>query len=301
MIDSIAQSKLRASSTSLVWSKGAPYLAAALGYLLLAAMAFPSIIFNLSTAIPGIKGGSPDFALFYWDLWWFQQAVFRLGQNPFYSNYILFPHTLNLAYHSLAPFFGLLAAPLQAFMGLTTTINLLLFGSLVFSGVALFAFLRHHAVPHGLAFIGGALYVFNSFITLRVTFLHLNMLPIGWLPLGLLATDWLVERRTWKAALVLSLIVYAAVLTDLQYAIWLPLIALPYFVYRLMHSAAASRRRMIAVSALAAVFLMGLLLIAPLPQWLAGRSASFPLATLRDAQVRSMQLTNIITLPPRFA
>ena len=301
VIDSIAQSKFRVSTAGLVRSKGAPYLASALGYVLLAALAFPSIILNFSTAIPGIKGGSPDFALFYWDLWWFQQAVFRLGQNPFFTNYILFPHTLNLAYHSLAPFFGLLAVPLQMFTSWTTTVNFLLFGSLVFSAVALFAFLRHHAVPHGLAFVGGALYVFNSFMTMRVTFLHLNMLPIGWLPLSLLATDWLVEQRTWKAALVLSLIVYAAALTDLQYAIWLPLIAVPYFFYRLVQGAAASRRRIIALSALAAAVLLGLLLIAPLPQWLAGRSASFPVATLRDAQVRSMQLTDIIASPPRFA
>jgi hypothetical protein len=277
------------------------YGAAVLGYLLLVSLAFQSIVFNLSTAIPGIKGGNPDFALFYWDLWWFQHAILQLGRDPFYTNYILFPHTLNLAYHTFAPFLGLLAIPISALFNWPATVNILLVGSLMFSGVVLFAFLRHHTVPAGLAFLGGALFIFNSFSTLRVSFLHLDMLPMGWLPAGLLATDGLIERRTWPMAIALAVIVYAAALTDQLFAIWLPIVLVPYFIYRLVRSEAVVRRRVVAMAVVAAIVLLGLLLVAPLPQWLAGRSAQYPVATLRNAQVRSMQVTDIVALPPRFA
>ena len=267
----------------------------------MASLAFQSIVFNLSGAIPGIKGGNADFALFYWDLWWFQHAVLRLGQDPFYTNYILFPHTLNLAYHSLVPFLGLLAIPLHAVASWGTTVNVLLIGSLVFSGMAMFAFLRHHTVPRGLAFVGGALYTFNSFSTLHVSVLHLNLIPIGWLPAGLLVSDWLIERRTWKSALVFSLVVYAAAMTDQVFVIWLLILLVPYLVYRLARIEAAARKQSVVIGAVAAVLLLGLLLIAPLPQWLAGRDVSYTLASVSTAQARSMQLSDIIALPPRFA
>ncbi len=276
------------------------YGVAALGYLFLASLGFQSIVANLSTAIPGIKGGNPDFALFYWDLWWFQHAILRLGQDPFYTNYILFPHTLNLAYHTLAPFLGLIAIPISAAMNWPATMNILLIGSLVFSGVALFAFLHHHGVSSSLAFVGGAVYAFNSFSTLQMSVLHLNMIPMGWLPAGLLASDWVMERRTWQSAIVLGLMIYAAVMTDQLFAIWLPLLVLPYLLYRFACAEAATRRQVGVLGVLALAVLLGLLAIAPLPAWLAGRNVQYPLASLRTAQARSMQLSDIIALPPRF-
>jgi hypothetical protein len=277
------------------------YGAAVLGYLFLASLAFQSIVFNLSTAIPGMKDGNPDFALFYWDLWWWQYAILHVGPDPFYTNYILFPHALNLAYHTLVPFLGLLAIPLSAATSWPVTVNILLIGSLVFNGVALFAFLRHHAVPNGLAFLGGALYAFNSFSTLHISVLHLNMIPVGWLPAGLLASDWLVERPSWKSATLLGLVIYAAVMTDQLFAVWLPLLLLTYFFYRLVRIQASARKRIVAMSAVTVVLLLVLLFIAPLPQWLAGHNVSYPLASLRTTQVRSLQLSDIISLPPRFA
>jgi hypothetical protein len=282
-------------------SRLALYSAAAVGYLALASLAFSSIIFNASTAIPGLKGGNPDFALFYWDLWWWQHAILRLGQDPFSTNYILFPHTLNLAYHTLAPLLGWLAIPLSAVTTWPVVVNSLLIGSLVFNGLALFAFLRHHAVPTGLAFLGGALYAFNSFSTLHMSVLHLNMMPVGWLPAGLLACDWLIERPSWKSAALLSIVVYAAALTDQLFALWLPLLLVPYFFYRLMRVAPSARKRIVGLSAVAAVILLGLLCIAPLPQWLAGRGVEYPLAPLPTTLLRSMQLSDIIALPARFA
>lgn len=277
-----------------------PFIAAGLAYLLLACLAFWQIAANFSTAIPGFEGRHTDFALFYWDVWWFQHAVLHLGQDPYFTNYILFPHTLNLAYHTFVPFLDVIAFPIYMIFGLVVAINSLIIGSLVFSGLAMFAFLRHNAIPAGLAFIGGALFAFTSFSTARVSYVHLSMLPIGWLPVGLLIWDRLVEHRTLGSAVMLCGTLYAALMTDLQFGMWLALLLVPYTLFRLLQVDARVRGRIVVLGALAGAMLVALALIAPLPQLQAGRDTAYPRTPLRSVQVRSTQLSDLVAIPPRY-
>ncbi len=279
-----------------------PSSAAGLAYLVLACLAYFPLATHPAAAIPGFSGGVfIDFAEFHWNLWWFQHAVFRLGQDPFFTNYILYPHTINLAYHTLAPFLILIALPVYAGFGPTVAINALIIGSLAFSGLAMFAFLRHRETPSGLAFLGGALFAFNSFTTARVSFVHLNMLPIGWLPLGLLAWDRLAERRTPGAAVALGVTVYAAIMTDLQFGMWLALLVAPYAMLRFVRSERQARRRVVLVSALAGLILISLMLVAPLPQLLSERGVEYPSAPLRVVQEKwSLRLEDVTTWPARY-
>jgi hypothetical protein len=280
--------------------KLSPFIFAGLAYLLLASLAYRDIVLNFSSAIPGFEGRNTDFALFYWNVWWFQHAVFSLGQDPYFTNYILFPHTVNLAYHTFVPFLNVIALPIYAVLSLSAAINSLIIGSIVFSGLAMFAFLRQRAISTGLAFVGAALFAFTSFSTARVSYVHLSILPIGWLPLGLLAWDWIAARRTVKASVVLGGVLYAAIMTDLQFGIWLALLLVPYALFKLARMDRPGRGRVIALSGLAAAILIGLMLIAPLPQLWAGRDVSYPTTSLKQAQVRSNELSDFIAAPPRF-
>ncbi|HEY4720480.1 MAG TPA: hypothetical protein VII92_01435, partial [Anaerolineae bacterium] len=218
-----------------------PYLAAGSAYLLLTCLALYQLVANFSSAIPGIAGQHEDFAQFYWNVWWFQDAVFHLGRDPFFTNYILYPNTINLAYHTFTPVLNVFALPVYASFGLTVAINAWIVAGLVFNGLAMFAFLRHRTVPSGLAFLGGALFAFAPATMSRVSFVHLSMVPNGWVPMSLLAWDWLIEQRNWKWSILLGIVLYATLMTDIQFLVWLAILLPMYALYTLFRAGKPAR------------------------------------------------------------
>ena len=220
------------------------YLLPLVGYFILLFAALPQLLLNFSSVIPGTID-TPDYAPFYWNIWWFQHSIFTLHQSPYFTNYVFFPHVTNLAFHNFVPLLDAVALPVYAPFGLTVAFNSVIVGSLLFSGFAMWLLLRHHKIPNGLAFLGGALFVFSSFIAARLSNNELDMLPIGWLPLSILALDRLLEQRSWRAALTLSLVVYLAVMTGLQFAMWLGLLLAPYALIRIFQLDARARLKAI--------------------------------------------------------
>jgi signal transduction histidine kinase len=128
------------------WRNVIPYLAAGFGYLAITVAGLYALIADFTIATPGIAGENADFAQFHWNIWWFQHALLQLGRDPYFTNYILFPNTINLAYHTFTPLLNILALPIYATLDLTAALNSWIVVSLVFNGLAMFAFLRHHRV-----------------------------------------------------------------------------------------------------------------------------------------------------------
>jgi hypothetical protein len=283
------------------WRSVTPYLAAGLGYLAITAAVLYALMANFTTATPGIAGENSDFAQFHWNIWWFQHAIFQLGRDPYFTNYILFPNNINLAYHTFTPLLDILALPIYATLGLTAALNGWIVGSLVFNGLAMFAFLRHHRVSAGLAFLCGALFAFTSATMSRVSFVHLSMTPNGWLPLSLLAWDWLVERRRWPWAVLLGIVLYAAFQTDIQFIVWLALLLPLYALYTLLAAERQARKRIVVLGVLAVTIFVGLSLIAPLPQLVAGMGQKYGeelQGIIEDWY--SIHLEDLIAFPPRY-
>lgn len=278
-----------------------PYFAAGVGYLAITLAALATLIANFTTATPGIAGENADFAQFHWNIWWFQHAIFQLGRDPYFTNYILFPNNINLAYHTFTPLLDVLALPIYATLGLTSALNSWIVGSLVFNGLAMFAFLRHHRVSPGLAFLSGALFAFTSATMARVSFVHLSMTPNGWLPLSLLAWDWVIERRRWPWAVLLGLVLYATLLTDIQFIVWLALLLPLYALYTSIKAEARMRKRIVALGVLAVTVFVGLSLIAPLPQLVAGMGNKYGeefQGIIEDWY--SIHPEDLIAFPPRY-
>jgi hypothetical protein len=297
----MTDSSIRNRFSPITWLKRHPFVSAGLIYLALVGLAYLSLTLNFSSAIPGIKDREGDYAFYYWNIWWFQHAVFHLGQDPFYTNYVFYPHTMNLAYHMFCSFLDAVALPMTALFGPVIGVNSLIYGALVFSGVAMLAFLRRHAVPIGLAFIGGLLFIFNSFATARVSMSHLDMLPMGFMPLGLLAWDWLAERRRPVYVFILSGVLYAAFMSDFQFALWLGPVLFLYGLYTIIRADRAQRGRIFLLGALAAALLVGLVAIVPLPQLLAGRSVAYPPIPFEAAEIEGIvSPIDLISIPPRL-
>ncbi len=82
-------------------------------YAALTAVSLDNLVLHFATAIPE----SWDYAIYYWNLWWVKYALFTLHRDPMFTNYVLYPNTINLSLHTLNLALGLLTLPLQYILG----------------------------------------------------------------------------------------------------------------------------------------------------------------------------------------
>jgi len=197
-------------------------------FLTLAAIALNDLVLHFATAIPD----SWDYAIFYWNMWWVKYALFTLHRDPMFSNYVLYPYTVNLALHTTTFTLGLLTAPLQSILDLKLIYNGLMVGSFVASGYVTFLFLRRHVQNDWVAAFGGAIFAFTPTTIARASAGHLNLAQAWWLPLELLLWDAVIAQRSsrsrviWAVGLGLSL--YLAWMNDVQLMLWIMPLLVPY-------------------------------------------------------------------------
>ncbi len=275
-------------------------------YLVLTFVALDNLVLHLGTAIPGVGLGVDvwrDYGALYWNLWWVKHALFNLHVDPMFSNYVLYPQTINLSSHALTLTFGLLTAPLQSVLDLKLIFNGILVGSFIASGYLCFLFLRRHVRNDWLAALGGALFAFTPTTLQRAIAGHLNLIPLWWLPLAFLLWDGLIaERRPrwrliWAAGL--GLVFYLILMTDLNFVLWLVPLLAPYAIYTwLVECRGAERARVAGLALVVAAFALGPALIEPIPAILQARSIDFPRASLETTQFYSYQLRWLIARDP---
>src|SRR4029079_18923840 len=74
-------------------------------------------------------------------LWWFATALLH-GTNPFHTNLLFYPWGADLYLHSLMPFNGLLALPVQVSAGPVAAYNFAILASLVLSALGAYLLAR---------------------------------------------------------------------------------------------------------------------------------------------------------------
>ncbi len=138
-----------------------------------------------------------DPAQTVWFLAWLPFALAH-GLNPLHSGYLDVGRGANLATNTSVPLLGLLGWPVTALAGPVATFNLLMRLSLAGSALAMFALLRRWTTWWPAAFLGGALYGFNSFM-LQEAANHLHLVFEVLPPLILLALDELLITQRWRS------------------------------------------------------------------------------------------------------
>jgi hypothetical protein len=143
-----------------------------------------------ASALLGYSGDNFQHA---WFLWHFARAVAKF-QNPFYTNQMYYPNTVNLTWSTTDPLAGVLALPASWLLGPAVAYNL----SLVFQ-LALAAFFgrllclrvcRNEVA----AFIGGICFGFSPFLMAHALG-HLSLVTAFPVPLYFLALARVLERR----------------------------------------------------------------------------------------------------------
>jgi hypothetical protein len=160
-----------------------------------------------------LGSGLGDGALLMWFLRWTPAALGH-GLNPLFSDYLNFPHGVNVMWNTSLLLPGLLLAPITVTLGPVVTFNLL--GTLapaLSAWSATLAF-RRYVRSHLAALIGGLVYGFSPYI-LAQNRGHLQ-LSIAFLPpLLFLAVDNILVRQrrpAWLAGAVLGVLAALQVL-----------------------------------------------------------------------------------------
>jgi len=269
----------------LLWQRRlVPHIVALIIYVLMTGLALHPLPLHFDRALPG-NGQHYDYTIFRWDMWWMRYALVEMRTVPWETDFIIYPFTHSLVLHTFVPFWSLLSIPLQSFVKIDVILNMFIAISFLLTGYFTFLFAYRHGSAWSLSVVAGTLMAFTPPMISRAAHAHLNMLAMWWLPLSLLAFDLVCRSRRFSSALPLVSCLYAALLTDLQYMMWVPMILVPYafsqFLSPGFRSDRGRRYSLLARLGLAVLVFVCLVLLYPVSQLLQLDTSGYPQATLK--------------------
>ncbi len=235
-----------------------PHLLVLLAYLLLTLVMTWPLAANFTTAIPG---DGFDGWQNYWNLWWVKVALVERGQTPFVTDLLYHPTGVDLYFHTLNPFNGLVTLPIQLASGLIVAYNSVVLISWVLGGYGVYLLARwtverkiedsrlstgnrsnspanaasrsRDGVPnlqspiftHSAAFLAGVIFTFSPFHMAHLLG-HLQVMALQWIPFYALyllrALDQQRGGRSWlRSALMAGLFLIFAGLCDWYFVLYL--------------------------------------------------------------------------------
>lgn len=189
-------------------------------------------LFNMATHLTGDI--PTDYFHFHWNFWWVRHAL-ATGHSIYETNYVLYPYTSSLVYHTLTVFWYPLWALLEPAFGTVPAMSAVFIANYVLCGYSVYLLLRHEGVSAGLALVGGVLLELSPIMTNSVYWTNINLMGWFWLPL-LLLTWGKLARQVWAVnwrhaalyAVLLGFTFWAMLLDDLQYPIFAAFLLVPY-------------------------------------------------------------------------
>ena len=149
-------------------------------YLLISLVMTWPLARDLGTQFPSDTGS--DMLVHEWTLHWLKQAILTL-QNPFFTHLMDYPTGVSLTSHNIAWVNFGLWLPLTYVWGQAAATSLTYLLIFTFNAYAMYLFAYDQTRSRAGAWIAGL--IFGFFPTTLSDGGHINMLPVGWLPLAL--------------------------------------------------------------------------------------------------------------------
>jgi hypothetical protein len=274
-----AQARSRAALTALIT------------FAFFALAACLALYWNLIHANTHVGGSwTTDYYHFHWNYWWIRHALTTPGLSVYETNFVLFPYTTNLAFHTLTPLWYPLWALLEPLTGTLIAMNIIMVLAMALTGWATYLLLRTERVPASLALAGGLLVELAPSMMLAAMLTTINYLSQFWIPISLLTWRQVALRRddtrrgvVW--ALLMGAVFYATMLTDYQIGLFLTFLLVPYGVLTLIRAGSTrARLRLAGLGAIALITAAALLWFAgPLPHIVRYDFASLAPQRIEDA------------------
>jgi hypothetical protein len=190
---------------------GPPLLASALVYVVLSVLMTWPLALRLNTHVP-----TPDGDVFnvYWGNWWVRHALGN-GQNPYFSDYLIYPEGFNLVSFAFSPFLALLWIPLSWILPPLAAYNLVLLATIVLCCIAMDQLIRYLTGNAWAAMVAGITFGFAP-ILVAERLPHLNLAALFWIPWAMLLLIRLMREVRIRDAILLGVVVACAFLTRLQ-------------------------------------------------------------------------------------
>jgi hypothetical protein len=197
--------------------------AALIGYVCVAVVFAWPLPLRMADALLGLPAG--DAGVYVWNLWVFRHEIVHNHRLPFLTSEILaLSQPVPLALHNYTTFANLLAFPLIPWLGVVKTFNLLVIGSGVMSGYAMYVYARLRTGDAAAAWIGGLLFGFSPFMSARAAE-HFSLTLAAPLPLFGLLMFRLYANPSPALACAAGATVAWAFLCDAYFAVYCLLIA----------------------------------------------------------------------------
>lgn len=161
------------------------------------------LIQNIKVSVPSLHRiprwveGDSDVWLFIWNMWWVKHALSNKEESIFKTNYLFFPHSIYLKFHSFSLFNSLTGVVIYRFLhNWLLVYNLLFLLSYLLTGVFTFLFLRKLTDNFYGALLGSIIVTFSSYHVLH-SLEHLNLMSIQWIPISMLCFINYRENKRW--------------------------------------------------------------------------------------------------------
>ena len=151
------------------------------GFLLLTLGLTCPLALHFAQAIPG---DGFDGWQNCWNLWWVRLALLEKHTHPFFTDLLFYPTGVSLLFHTLNPFNGLLALPVQVAWGLLPAYNVVVLFSFVAGGYGAYLLARRWLGPRGTflpAFAAGVVFTFSPFHFAHLLG-HMQVISLEWIP-----------------------------------------------------------------------------------------------------------------------
>ncbi len=195
-------------------------------------------LFNVTTHLTGDI--PTDYFHFHWNFWWIRHAL-ATGHTIYETNYVLYPYTSSLAFHTLTVFWYPLWALLEPFFGTVPAMTAIFVANYILCGFTFYLLLRHEGVSPALSLVGGAMLELAPVMRNGTYWTNINLMGWFWLPILLLTWSELshfVSTKSWRAAFILAVLLgltfWAMLLDDLQYPIFATFLLVPYGLLKLV-------------------------------------------------------------------
>ena len=202
-------------------------------FYLFVALAFTwPLPLQMGTAFTGDPGG--DTGVYVWNQWVFQHEA-GARHNPLKTDQILsLSAPADLSQHNYTAFLNLLAWPLQPWLGVVATFNVVLLLMMVMTALAMYALVRHVSpATRAEAWLAGLAFAWSPMLMARST-AHFSLVAAAPLPAFLLCLIRAEQSRRVRDAAIAGLCVAWAGFCDAYYAVYCLLIAMGYLGIRVV-------------------------------------------------------------------
>ncbi len=212
-------------------------------YAALAVIALHQPLFKIATHMTGAQ--ATDYYFFHWNYWWIRHALTH-GLSIYETSYVFFPFVSSTIFHAMAAFWYPVWALIEPIAGTFAAFGAIFTLAMTLCGVSFYVLLRREGVSIGLALVGGAMLELAPLMFSAIYWSMTSLIAWFWLPLALLTWGELARSRTWRAAIgwgvLFGVTLWAMIITDMQYPIFLAFLILPYGLWTMLRVGSAVRQ-----------------------------------------------------------